>query len=109
MVLDIEKGLSYVRSESFYNEIVAQILLALRNSDNLVKEMIVKDQIDELRAFCVDALGLSATIGATGYVALLKEMLMEMKKEDIFLSKYIPRYKEKWLELEREMKRFLKR
>jgi len=109
MVLDISKGLSYVRSESFYSEIVAQILLALRNSDNLVREMIVKDKIDELRAFCVDALGLSATIGATGYVVLLKEMLMEMKQEDIYLSQYIPKYKDKWLELEKEMKRFLKR
>jgi len=109
MILDISKGLSYVRSESFYIEIVAQILLALRNSDNIVRDMIVKDKIDELRAFCVDALGLSATIGATGYVDLLKEMLMEMKKEDVFLSQYIPKYKEKWLELEEEMKRFLKR
>jgi len=109
MILDISKGLSYVRSESFYVEIVAQILLALRNSDNIVRDMIVKDKIDELRAFCVDALGLSATIGATGYVNLLKEMLMEIKKEDIFLSQYIPKYKEKWLELEDEMKRFLKR
>ncbi|MCF6244292.1 MAG: response regulator [Sulfurovum sp.] len=109
MVLDITKGLSYVRSEIFYNEIAAQILLALRNSDNLVKEMIVKDNIEELRAFCVDALGLSATIGATGYVVLLKEMLMEMKKEEVYLSQYIPKYKEKWLELELEMKRFLKR
>ncbi|HIP29086.1 MAG TPA: response regulator [Sulfurovum sp.] len=109
MVLDISKGLSYVRSESFYNEIVAQILLALRNSDTIVRGMIVKDEIDELRAFCVDALGLSATIGATGYVVLLKEMLMEMKEEDVYLSQYIPKYKDKWLELEKEMKRFLKR
>jgi len=109
MVLDISKGLSYVRSESFYNEIVAQILLALKNSDTIVRGMIVKDEIDELRAFCVDALGLSATIGATGYVVLLKEMLMEMKEEDVYLSQYIPKYKDKWLELEQEMKRYLKR
>ncbi len=108
MVLDISKGMGYVRSETFYNEIVVQILLALKNSQKLVKEMIQNDQIDELRSFCVDALGLSATIGATGYVSLLKEMLMEMKKEEIFISQYIPRYKESWLELEAEMKRYLK-
>lgn len=108
MVLDVSKGMSYVRSETFYNEIVAQILLALKNSEKLVKEMIQKDQIEELRSFCVDALGLSATIGATGFVALLKEMLMEIKKEEVFISQYIPRYKESWLELELEMKRYLK-
>lgn len=108
MILDVSKGLSYVRSESFYSEIVAQILLALRNSDTLVRDMIQKDEIEELRAFCVDAMGLSATIGSTGYVALLKEMLMEMKQEDVYLSKYIPKYKEKWLELEQEMKRYLR-
>lgn len=106
-VLDISKGMSYVRSETFYNEIVAQILLALKNSEHLVRDMIQKDQLDELRSFCVDALGLSATIGATGYVVLLKDMLMEMKKEEIFISQYIPQYKESWLELEKELKHYL--
>ena len=107
-ILDIDKGLIYVRSEAFYHEIVVQILLALKNSDKLVASMIQKDQIDELRAFCLDALGLSATIGATAYVVLLKEMLMKMREEDAYLSQYIFQYKEKWLALEYEMKRYLR-
>ncbi len=107
MVLNISKGMTYVRSETFYNEIVAQILLALKNSEHLVRNMIMNDQIEELRTFCVDALGLSATIGATGYVSLLREMLIEMKNEEVFLSQYILRYKESWLELEEEMKHYL--
>ncbi len=107
-ILDISKGLSYVHGESLYIEIVTQILLALRNSHVLVRDMIVKDEIGKLKAFCVDALGLSASIGAVRYVKLLKEMLMEMKKEDVYLSQYISKYRERWLELEAEMKRILR-
>jgi len=70
--------------------------------------MIQQDKIDELRAFCVDALGLSSTIGSIEYAALVKEMLMAMQEKDAYLSKYITLYKEKWLALEYEMKHYLK-
>jgi len=109
-ILDASKGIQYVRSESFYREIVSQISLALKNSDELVKEMIQEDKINELRAFCVDSVGLSATIGATSFVMLLNTMLHELTEdEDVFMSKYIILYKEEWLKLEEEMKRYLKR
>ena len=107
-ILDVEKGFAYVGNSSFYDEIVVQILLALKYSDVLVKDMIQQDKIDELRAFCVDALGLSSTIGSIEYAALVKEMLMAMQEKDAYLSKYITLYKEKWLALEYEMKHYLK-
>lgn len=109
-ILDITQGIKYVRSESFYREIVSQVSLALKNSDTLVKEMIQNDQIDALRAFCVDTLGISATVGATSFVSLLNEMLEKMRdEEDVYMSGFIDRYKEEWLNLEEEMKRYLMR
>jgi len=109
-ILNVSKGIAYVRSESFYREIVAQVGLALKNSENLVKEMIQKDQIDELRAFCVDAVGLSGTIGAESFVKLLNEMLYEMTEtDDPFMSIYIKLYKDEWLKLDEELKRYLRR
>ncbi len=107
-ILNVSKGIAYVRSEAFYREIVAQVSLALKNSEQLVKEMIQQDQIDELRAFCVDAVGLSGTIGATSFVMLLNTMLHEMSTyKEPFMSSYIDLYKEEWLKLDDELKRYL--
>jgi CheY-like chemotaxis protein len=109
-ILEVAKGIEYVRSESFYREIIAQISLALKNSDTLVNEMIQKDEIEALRAFCVDTVGLSATIGATSFVEVLHEMLEEMtKEEDITMSRFIISYHEEWKKLDEEIKRYLMR
>ena len=130
MVLDTQKGISYVRSEIFYKEIVSQILLALKNSDQLVRAMIDKGEMNKLHAFCIDSIGLGGTVGATRLVHLLNEMLIDisnkkesakrdfvpMGKEEFiqiddytqtFMTQYILRYKEEWLTLEKEMERYL--
>jgi len=107
-ILDIDKGISYVRNEQFYKEIVSEVLLALHNSDILVEEMIYKGKLTELRAFCVDAIGLSGTIGALEFVKLLHGMLVEMKKDEYaFLVEYIMPYREAWKSLELEMENYL--
>jgi CheY-like chemotaxis protein/signal transduction histidine kinase len=109
-ILDVTKGVQYVRSKTFYKEILSELLLALRNSDTLIKEMIQKDKRDELRVFCIDAVGLSATIGATSFVELLNQMLLDMKQdENVLLGKYIFKYQEQWVALESELRRYLKR
>ena len=109
-ILDVTKGIQYVRSYTFYKEIISQVLLALRNSDKLVKEMIQNDKLDELRVFCIDAVGLSATIGATSFVDVLNHMLLAMKSdEDALMGEFIFKYEKQWLLLEEEMKRYLKR
>ena len=134
LVLDVDKGISYVRSEIFYKEIVSQVLLALKNSDVMVEEMIKEGDIYKLKAFCVDSVGLARTLGATHFVSLLTEMLIEMhhktfyanaNKEDgyvlkepetaikvydsihTYMESYILRYKEEWKKLEYEMKTYL--
>ena len=108
-ILDVAKGIQYVRSEGFYREIVAQVILALKNSDYLVKEMIINDKLDALQAFCIDSVGLGATIGANSFVTLLNTMLEEMRSSDeVLMSGYIARYKEEWLKLDEELKRYLK-
>ena len=107
-ILDIDKGINYVRSEQYYKEIVAQILEALDNSDTLVEEMIYNGKAAELRAFCVDAVGLSATIGATQFVNLLHKMLLEMKNDEYaFLVEYIFLYQEEWKRLKQEIRSYL--
>lgn len=107
-ILDVNQGIKYVRSESFYREIVAQVALALRNSDQLVKEMIQKNETDALKAFCIDTLGLSATIGASSFVKLLNQMLEAMAdQEDLHLSRFIDVYKQEWFSLEEEMRRYI--
>jgi len=109
-ILNVSKGVQYVRSHTFYKEILSELLLALRNSDTLVKEMIQNDKRDELRVFCIDAVGLSATIGATSFVEVLNQMLLAMKEdENVLLGEYIFKYQEQWAALEVEMKRYLKR
>jgi len=109
-ILEVTKGVEYVRTETFYREIITQVSLALKNSDTLVNGMIQKDEIKALRAFCVDTLGLSATIGATSFVEVLYEMLEEMtKEEDIRMSRFIISYHEEWKKLEEEIKRYLTR
>ena len=109
-ILNISKGIDYVRSHTFYKEILSELLLALRNSDTLVKEMIQNDKRDELRVFCIDAVGLSATIGATSFVEVLNQMLRAMQEdENVLMGEFILKYKEQWLALESEMKRYLKR
>ena len=129
-ILDVQKGISYVHNDDFYKEIVMQVSLALRNSDKLVRDMIQNDQIEELRVFCIDAVGLSGTIGATSFVDLLNKMLLRMNdekefiarykeewlkmllhmnEETVFMSEFIAGYKEEWLKLEEEIKRYLMR
>lgn len=109
MVLDVQQGIVYTRSATFYREIILQVSLALKNSEMLVSEMIHSDQIEALRVFCVDTLGLSATIGAMRFVYLLNDMLEEMSKEEVYMSKFIAPYKEEWLTLESEIKSYLRR
>ena len=106
-ILDVKQGIHYVRSETFYKEIVFQILLTLKNSEQLVQEMIQKNEIKKLQAFCIDSVGLCATIGATDFVALLNTMLMAIQREEIMHGFVLP-YKEKWLELEDAMRAYLK-
>lgn len=130
VILDTQKGISYVRSDIYYKEIVSQILIALKNSDRLVRTMIDKGEINKLHAFCIDTIGLGGTIGATRFVHLLNEMLIDISnKEEIakrefvpmgqeeviqiddyaetFMTQYILRYKEEWLKLEKEMESYL--
>ena len=129
-ILDTHKGISYVRSEIFYKEIVSQILFALKDSDHLVRDMIDKGEINKLHAFCVDSIGLGGTVGATRFVHLLNEMLIDISNkeeiakrefvpmgteeyvqiddyEEMFMAKYIIRYKEEWSSLEDEMRSYL--
>jgi len=130
IILDTKKGISYVRSDMYYKEIVSQILIALKNSDHLVKDMIRKGEINKLHAFCIDTIGLGGTIGATRFVHLLNEMLVDisnkeemakrefvpMGQEEViqigdyaetFMTQYILSYKEEWLNLEKEMESYL--
>ncbi len=92
--------------------------------------MIQNDQIEELRVFCIDAVGLAGTIGATSFVDVLNKMLLRMNDEKefiarykeewlkmllhmndekVFMSEFIPSYKEEWLKLEEEIKNYLMR
>ncbi len=121
-IIDTEKGLSYVGNTLFYKEFMEQVLLTLKDSEVLIETMITKNEIGKLRAFCVDALGLSGTIGAVRFVSLLNEMLLtikekeEMNKQDLLLleddeitfEQFISAYKTEWLSLERELKAYLK-
>ena len=109
VVLDAQKGIAYTRSESFYKEIILQVSFALKNSESLVAQMIQKDQLEALRVFCIDTFGLSGTIGAIRFANLLNEMLLEVSKEEAYMSKFILLYKEEWLSLESEIKEYLKR
>ena len=106
-ILDVKKGIHYVRSETFYKEIIFQILLTLKNSEQLVQEMIFKNEIKQLRAFCIDSVGLCGTIGATDFVTLLNTMLMAIQHE-ASMHEFILPYKEKWLELEKEIRTYLR-
>jgi len=107
-ILSVTKGIAYVRNNALYKEITSEVLLALENSDTLVQEMIEKNQWGALRAFCIDAVGLSATIGATRFVEVLNQMLLTLKEEEeVLMTEFSFRYEEKWIELEKEMKRYL--
>jgi CheY-like chemotaxis protein/predicted RNA-binding protein Jag len=66
-IIDTDKGLAYVGNLLFYKEFIEQVLLTLKDSDSLIETMIKKNEIGKLRAFCVDALGLSGTIGAVRF------------------------------------------
>lgn len=108
-ILDVTKGVSYVRSESFYREIVTQVGLALKNSEKHIKELIENQEIDKLRTFCIDALGLSSTIGANSFVVLLNNMLYEMNDvPNPTMKTYIKPYRDEWVKLDHEIKRYLK-
>ena len=105
----------------FYKEVVEQVLLTLKDSDTLIKGMIENNEISKLRAFCVDALGLSGTIGAVRYVTLLNEILVTiqaketldnkdvplLKEEEMYLHQFISSYKREWLTLEKELEDYL--
>ena len=120
-IFDTEKGLSYVGNLLFYKEVVEQVLLTLKDSDTLIRNMIENSEISKLRAFCVDALGLSATIGAVRYVTLLNEILVSIQdkealdnkdvllfeEDEINLHQFISSYKREWLTLEKELEDYL--
>ena len=121
-IIDTEKGLAYVGDTLFYKEFIEQVLLTLKDSDVLIERMIQKNEIGKLRAFCVDALGLSGTIGAVRFVSLLNEMLVTMQEkeemdnqdlllleeDEITLELFISAYQTEWLSLETELKAYLK-
>ena len=120
-IVDTDKGLSYVGNILFYKEFIEQVLLTLRDSDSLISTMIKKNEIGKLRAFCVDAVGLSGTIGAVRFVSLLNEMLVMIKikeerdsqdillleEDEIILEQFIASYQREWLSLEDELKAYL--
>ena len=120
-IFDTEKGLSYVGNLLFYKEVVEQVLLTLKDSDTLIRNMIENSEISKLRAFCVDALGLSGTIGAVRYVTLLNEILVTIQakevldnkdvllfeEDEINLHQFISSYKREWLTLEKELEDYL--
>ena len=121
-IIDTDKGIAYVGNKLFYKEFIEQVLLTLKDSDRLIEMMIKKKETEELRTFCVDALGLSGTIGAVGFVALLNEILgkikekEEMESQDILmfeedevsLKHFISSYHKEWISLELELKAYLK-
>ena len=120
-IIDTDKGISYVGDKLFYQEFIEQVLLTLKDSDRLIEKMIKKDEIGKLRTFCVDALGLSGTIGSVGFVRLLNEMLVKIKEkeemdnqdvllfeeDEINLHQFISSYKREWLSLEKELENYL--
>ncbi len=108
-ILDESIGIEHTRGEDLYSEMLSHAAQTFKNSDVLVREMIIKDQLAELKTFCVDTVGLSATIGATSFVALLNAMLHELskRKKDVRMSEYITRYESQWSILEEEIKRYL--
>jgi hypothetical protein len=105
----------------FYKEFIEQVLLTLKDSNNLIEKMIKKNEVAKLRAFCVDALGLSGTIGAVRFVSLLNEMLVTIKEKEemdnrdvllleedqITLEQFISSYRREWLSLEKELNLYL--
>ena len=109
-ILNVSKGVSYVRSNTFYKEILSEFLLALKHSDALVGDMIANGKWDELRVFCINAVGLGATIGATSFVAVLNQILFVLQEEDTHsnIDEFTEKYKEQWLALESEAKRYLR-
>lgn len=121
-IIDTDRGLAYVGNVLFYKEFIEQVLLTLEDSDTLIKTMIEKEEIDKLRAFCVDALGLSGTIGAVGFVKLLNEMLVTIKAKDemevgdmllleedeITLTQFVSSYQNEWRSLKQELEAYLR-
>ncbi len=121
-IVDTDKGLAYVGNSLFYKEFIEQVLLTLEDSGTLIKIMIENDEIDKLKAFCVDALGLTKTIGAVRFVKLLKEMLVAIKdkeeienrdellfeEDEISLHHFISSYKGEWFILKREIEAYLR-
>ena len=108
-ILNIEKGIRYSNSAIFYKELLQEVLVNLKELNDLVAQWILKRDDIKTKEFISHTLRLAETIGATSFIKILKEMdqLFILKQENR-LSEYLPFYQKEWKKLRKEIEKYLK-
>jgi CheY-like chemotaxis protein len=108
-ILDVEKGISNTRNILRYRDTLREILVMYRSSDESVKELIIKKEMNTLYQYCRTSKQECEKLGLTGLSNVHNEMIILMtSKEEQVLQKYVLLYKEEWLRTKRNIELYLK-
>lgn len=108
-ILNVEKGIRYSNSAIFYKELLQEVLVNLKEINDLVSEWILKRDDMKTKEFISHTLRLAETIGATSFIKILKEMnQLFVYKVEYRLSEYLPLYQKEWNKLSKEIEEYLK-
>ncbi len=108
-VLDIQKGISHSHTAVFYRETLKDVLLKLKDSNILVEKYSTQHEVDKIKVFISDTLGLAEKIGAKSFVKVLTEIdQLFVYKEENRIQEYTHMYKKEWDKLKKEIEEYLK-
>ncbi len=108
-ILDIQKGISYTHTAIFYKEVLKEVLVNLKDSNNLVEKWANEHDDNKLKSFTSDTLRLAETIGARSFSKVLREMdQLFIYKKVYSLKEYSILYAKEWGRLQKEIEEYLK-
>ena len=108
-ILNIQVGIAHSNTAIFYKEVLKEVSISLKNSEEVLETFILKSEHKGLKSFLLDNIRLTEIIGATGLRKILIEIIQTFDyKQEHMLQDYISLYKKELHLLMAEIEEYLK-
>jgi len=108
-ILDTQKGLRNLKNIIRYEDALREALVSQKQSNDYIKELIIKKEFDTLYKYCKDKKSDNISIGATGLSNILNEiMILAENREEAILQTYIFSYYNEWRKARQYINYYLK-
>jgi len=96
-ILDTEKGIRNIKNIIRYEDALRESLVMQKQSNEYIKELIIKKEFDTLYNYCKNKKSDNISIGAIGLSNILNEiMILAENREEAILQTYISSYYNEW-------------